>query len=276
MEYKIKNIDVNGNNWEYIVAGNGAETFLILPGGGQTAQLNYRLIKEFEKDYKVIAVTIYNCISINQFNIALNRILEKEKITNLTLYGLSLGGLLAQSYLLRNKEKIKDIIISHACTPESRTYFRKNIVPLKILNILLPLLPNALIKFITKHFSARIQTGHITTYKDAFFAEKNENLNKQLVKEFYDNYLNKKLLKTWINLSWDFYKNEKVTYEKLKDWKGNVLILRTDNDPLMQDEGYFNKVYPKATVHTFKNTGHLSFYYQFDEMVRTIRKFLKR
>lgn len=275
MGYKIKKLKVDETVWEYIISGKGNSTFLIFPGGGQTAQLNSDLIKEFEKEFKVIAVNIYDCLSINQFIKAINKILEKERVSNIVIYGLSLGGLLAQSYLKRNKEKVKKIIISHACTPQSKTFFRKIILPLRMLNIFLPFIPNKLIRFITKNFSGRIQGGDKILDKETYLKQRRKAFNKLMIKNFYDKYLNKKLLKTLINLSWDFYKNEQITLKDLRDWQGKVLILRTDNDPLMQDEGIFEKIYPQAVRHTFKGTGHLSFFYQFSEMIQIIKKFLK-
>lgn len=61
----------------------------------------------------------------------------------------------------------------------------------------------------------------------------------------------------------------------LKDWKSKILIIRTDNDPLAQDDGMFKIYYPEAEVVSFQETGHLTPFIQFEKMVEVINLFLK-
>lgn len=275
--HPLKRITINNTTWEYITCGKGKRTLLIFPGGGQTAQINFNIIKELENEYKIIAITIYSADSIDEFNKVANIILEDESVDKLYLYGLSIGALLAQSYLRRNKDKIEKVILSHACAPTSSSYEKKIIRPLKILKTFLPVFPNRLIKLITKKFARQVQgiSKNKTIPAPQFDAETME-LLKVFTDDFYNNYLDKRLLKTWVSLHLDFYNNEKFSPDDLNDWDGEILILRTDNDPLMQDDGEFKKLYPNAQVHTFKGSGHLSFYYKFEEMMMVIKKFLKQ
>ncbi len=71
-------------------------------------------------------------------------------------------------------------------------------------------------------------------------------------------------------------KNEKnFAHKDLAGWKGKILIIRTDNDPLAQDDGVFKKYYPEAKVVTFKETGHLTPFIRFEEMAEEIGSFIK-
>jgi pimeloyl-ACP methyl ester carboxylesterase len=273
--HPLKKVVIKNSAWEYITCGSGKKTLLIFPGGGQTAQSNFNLIKELENDYKIIAITIYSVDFIDEFSEAVNMILEKESINKVYLYGLSLGGLLAQSYLRRNKDRVEKVILSHACAPKSPTYENKVIRPLRVLSAFLPLVPDGLIKLITKRFGGKVQgTSKNITAPKVKFDDQAIELMKAFDQDFYQNYLNKRLLKTWINLHMEFYGKEQFSATDLEDWTGKILILRTDNDPLMQDDGEFKKLYPDAQVYTFKETGHLSFHYQFDEMMKVIKEFL--
>lgn len=274
--HPIKKVTIDGNKWEYITCGKGEKTLLVFPGGGQTAQLNFNIIKEMENEFKIIAVTIHSIDSIDEFNKAVNHILEKESAGKVYLYGLSIGALLAQSYLRRNKERIEKVILSHGCAPGSLTYEKKVIRPLRIIKIFSPVIPEWLIKLITKKFAGQVQRG----FKNKPILPprldgQTLKLLKTFTDDFYENYLDKRLLKTWINLHLDFYNNEKFCANDLNGWKGKILILRTDNDPVMQDDGEFKKLYPHALVHTFKGTGHLSFYYKSDEMIKIMKNFLR-
>jgi hypothetical protein len=60
----------------------------------------------------------------------------------------------------------------------------------------------------------------------------------------------------------------------LRDWIGKILIIRTDNDPLAQDDGVFEEYYPTAQVYTFYKTGHLTPFIQTEQMVKVIKDFL--
>jgi len=268
--HPIKRANIRNAQWEYICSGKGNIGFLIFPGALQTAQSNFNFIKTFEKEYKVIAFTVNNVDSIEEFCFAINKILAEEKINKIILYGLSLGGLLAQSYTRRNREKVKALIISHACAPTSKIFFRKIIIPFKIVKYLFPFIPSFLVKNFAKKFTGKIQGSQIKTIN---FDTETLTLYKIFSKECFNEYLNKQTVKTIINLSLEFY-CEKFTAKDLEDWKGKILILRTDNDPLMQDEGEFKKIYPRADIITFTKSGHLTFYYQFEKMVRVISDFL--
>lgn len=275
--HPLKRITFDNNKWEYISCGKGKKTLLIFPGGGQTAQINFNIIRELENEYRIIAITIYSVDSIDEFNKAVNKILGDENVGKVYLYGLSIGGLLAQSYLRRNKAKVERVILSHATAPASPSYQKKIIRPLKALRIFLPAIPDKIIKLITKKFARKVQG---ISKNEAIPAPQFDTETMELLKvftdDFYNNYLDKRLLKTWVSLHLDFYNNEKFSPDDLNDWNGEILILRTDNDPLMQDDDEFKRLYPNAQVHTFKGTGHLSFYYKFEEMMMVMKKFLKQ
>ncbi len=274
--HPLKKITIDGKRWEYIVCGNGKDTLFLLPGGGQTAQSNFQLIDAFRDKYKVISPTIYDTDSIEEFCYGINTILKREKVNKIFLYGLSIGGMMAQSYIRRNKDKVIRLIISHSPAPRSKTYLRRIIIPLNLLNIILPAIPDRLIRFVAKKYSGGFQgvsqNNHEKYMKN--INEKTKNLLYHFANEFYEKYLTKRLLTTWIRLHFDFYRNEKFTSRDLADWNGKTLILRTDNDYLADDSGEFANIYPNAEVYTFHGTAHLTFQYQFEKMQEIIADFL--
>lgn len=271
-KYPLKKISVNNKNWEYISCGKAKETLLLFPGGGQTAQGNFRLIQVFEDEYKIIIPTIYDVDSIKEFCNAINTILQNENTDKVILYGCSIGGLLAQSYLKRNKDKVTDLILLSACTPKSKLYQSK-IVPLTKLKFLLGIVPIGILKFLLTNFGGQFQgaskEGRVRAKEDIEV----DKLLHLFVQEFVERYFTKRLLTTWLCLHKEF-SQESITKEDFSDWKGKVLIMRSDNDPLMQDDGDFKKVYPQSDIFTFHGTGHLSHYYEFHKMVEVMNNFL--
>lgn len=266
-KYQLKYIYINNAKWEYLSKGSGKITLLVIPGGGQYAQSQYQMIDNFSDKYKVIIPTIYGVYSLEDCFKGIDEMLKKEKAEKLIVYGLSIGALIAQSYTKRNLNRVIALIISHGCAPASPTYKKKVIRSLQLLNFIMPIVSSPVIKFFSKNFAGRIQGSSKSL-------ENNNSMNL-LSKNFYDKYLNKTLLYTWINLHLDFFKNEKFDSGTFEDWEGKALILRTDNDPLMQDDGEFKNIYPKAIVKTFTGTGHLTDIYRKEEIIKTIKYFLK-
>jgi pimeloyl-ACP methyl ester carboxylesterase len=274
--HPIQTLRTGNKQLEYISTGNGKRTILLLPGGGQTAPSNFALIEALELKNRVVAPSVYNFGSINEFCQAMDLLLDHQAVDKVNIYGLSVGGLLAQSYLWRKPERVDSVILSHACTPESRTYERKVVKPLRALSILLPYIPENVIRKVARASAIQLQkappehTQNDPLMNNPGYAE----MTRYFAEEFYDSYLTKTLLRSWASLHNDFFRNEKFKPSHLDKWPGRVLILRTDNDPMMQDEGHFANLYPGAKVRTFTGTGHVTFYYQFTEMLKEINDFI--
>lgn len=275
-KYPINKLTIQNKKWEYITAGKGKETFVIFPGGAQAAQDMFYYIREFEDMYTVIAITLYDADSIEEYCYAAEAIIEKESIGNIIFYGYSIGGMLVQSLMRRTKlrQRIKKIIVSHACTPGANIYKYGLVMPFQVIYFFVLLLPDNITKFVTRMFALRAQ-GFVKNknFKNNF-DEKTKQLQTALVKEFYEKYLNKRLWKTWYKIHTEYCYKERFLPKYLKDWNGKILIIQTDNDPWMRDEAGFRKLYPKALFLTFHGTAHLTFYYQFPEMIKAIKEFL--
>jgi pimeloyl-ACP methyl ester carboxylesterase len=273
--HPVKKLQINDKEWEYISCGRGKETILLLPGGAQTAQGNFRLIQSFEDTYRVIVPNIYAVDSISEFCLAINTILEKENVSNIIVYGLSIGGMMGLSYTKRNKEKVTKLILSHSCAPDAKKYTSR-IKPLLKLHFLLVFVPSGFITFFGKHFIGRLQ-GESNEEKTMLITHQDNDisqLNTFFNIEFFEKYLTKRLITTWVYLHRDFLK-EKITVKDFSNWQGNVLILTSDNDPLVQDEGELKSIFPKSREYMFHNTGHLTYYYQFPQMIEVMKDFLK-
>lgn len=270
--YPLNKISINNKNWEYISCGKGKETLLLFPGGGQTAQGNFRLIQAFENKYKIIIPTIYDVDGLKEFCNVINTILQNENTDKVILYGCSIGGLLAQSYLKRNKDKVTDLILLNACTPKSKLYQSK-IVPLTKLKFLLDIIPISIFRFLLRRLGDKLQGASKEGRVRAKEYIEVDKLLHLFAQEFIEKYFTKRLLTTWLYLHKEF-SQESVTKKDFSEWKGKVLIMRSDNDPLMQDEGDFKKVYPQSGIFTFHGTGHLSHYYEFHKMVEVMNNFL--
>jgi len=275
-KHPLKTFNSEGKTVEYISSGKGKNTAVLFPGGGQTAQSNFGMIETLESYFRIISPTLYDLDSIDQFCRILDSLLNHEQIGKIYIYGLSVGGLLAQSYLFRNPQRVKKIIISHACTPSSKVFKTKVVLPLKILKIFLPFIPDKLIRLAVKKGAMKFQGGNIkSSSPDPWLENKrNSRLIDHFSQEFIDKYLTKTLLQTWINIDIGFTKEE-FDNKKIQNWSGQIMILNTDNDPLVGMDPDFQKLYPKAKMHIFHGTGHLTFFFQYTPLINLVDDFFR-
>jgi pimeloyl-ACP methyl ester carboxylesterase len=276
-DHPIQKIIVDDKVRKYIVGGSGDITLLVLPGSGQDGLSCYDLVDRFEKKYEVIAIYYDNLRSLQEFYDYINSILEKEKVKTLCIYGLSLGGFLAQHYVRKFKNKVSKLILSHTGSTKSKTVIRKVAIPGKILHFFLPILPINLFKNFLIKIGGRVQSGQKDVKKLYEKYSTKENLARR-IQHFNKtgfNFLTRDYLESIYHMGIDMEKNEKFfSNNDLKDWKGKILVIRTDNDPLAQDNGMFKIYYPTAKVITYTKTGHLTPFVRFEEMANEIQKFL--
>lgn len=275
--HPTKSIETNDSKREYIIGGKGEIGFLIFPGSGQDAVSCYDLIDAFEDKYKVIAINYDRIYSLEDFCTYVNGILAKENVTSVVLYGLSLGGFLAQHYVRKYPNIVQSLIISHSGSTKSKTIQNKVAKPGKLIYKFVPIIPQFVLNFFFKPIAGRVQAGQsniIDLYKKH---STKENLDRRSVfsKNTSFSLIDKNYLKTVYSLGIEMEKAENIfTQNDLKNWEGKILVIRTDNDPLAQDDGMFKIYYPEAKVVSFQETGHLTPFIKFEKMVREINAFL--
>ena len=276
-KHPTRTIAVGDKKRSYLVGGKGTTALFILPGSGQDALSCFDLIGTFETKYKVIAINYDHLRSLQEFYDYVNAILKTENIKTLYLYGLSVGGFLAQHYVRQYKNIVSKVIISHAGTTRSKTIIRKVAIPGKILHFFLPIIPIAIFKNLLTKIGGRVQSGQkdVKNLYSKYATKEYLERRTQLFNKTGINFLTRDYIESIYHLGIDMERNEKsFTSGDLADWKGKVLIIRTENDPLARDDGMFKRYYPNAKVITFKETGHLTPFLRFTEMTKVMQNFL--
>lgn len=275
--HTTKRVVVDGIERKYLVGGNSSTALLIFPGSGQDALSCYDLIDAFEKRYKIIAINYDHLRSLQEFYGYVNAILKKEHAKTLYIYGLSIGGFLVQHYLRQYKNNVSKVIISHAGSTRSKTIIYKVAIPGKILHFFLPIIPITLLRNFMTTISGRVQSGQkdVTKLYDKYSTKENLDRRTEHFNKTGYSFLTRDYLESIYHLGIDMEKHEKSFLNTdLTDWNGKILIIRTDNDPLAQDDGIFKAYYPDAKVITFHETGHLTPFVRFEQIVQVMKTFL--
>lgn len=276
-EHPIKILRIDNIAGKYVLGGKSSVGFLIFSGGGQDMYSSYDLIEAYEDKYKVISLSITGFSDLKTFFTFINRILEKEKINKVIVYGLSLGGFIAQHYVKSNREKVTKLILSHTATTKSKPVIKKVIIPGKILYFFLPIVPLKLFRYLVKKNAGRIQAGHSNIldlwkkYASKSCLEKRAEFSNRFGLDF----LNREYLNSFYRLGVDMEKEEKKWNKDIfPNWSKNVFIIKAADDPLAQDDGMLKKYYPKAKEFIFNGTGHLTPFIQSEKLIKEITDFI--
>ena len=274
-DHPRKTLEFNGKDHTYIAGGNSKVGFIILPGSGEDAYSSYNLIEYFEKKYRVLSIDYKGFHDLNEFLDFIKELSVHEKLENFVLYGFSIGGFFAQSYIRRNGMPFA-LILSHTSSVKSKYIKWRLSFPLKITKHVVPLIPNKLFrKVFTFLVTGLQQPGHIQDKNYKKYASPEIQWRAiEYKKRFEEPLFDKEYVESIYNLGIEAEKEE-LSHKSINPINSkNILILKTDNDPLSHDEGYLGKYYPLATIKTFKDTSHLTVFIQIESVIKEIDVFL--
>lgn len=276
-KHPVKSLTADSVTGEYITGGKSETGFLIFPGGGQDIYSSYDLIDAYEKKYRVISLSITGFYDLKTFFTFVNKILDVEKINKIIIYGLSLGGFIAQHYVRVNKKRVIKLILVHTASTKSKTVIKKVIIPGKIAYFFLPIIPLALLRFLVNKNGGKAQAGHsdILGLWKKYSSKINLERRTEFIKRFGLDFLNREYLNSFYRLGTNMEREEKNwNGDVFSGWSKNILIVKTADDPLAQDDGMFKKYYPEAKEYIFHGTGHLTPFIQFEKMRQVIDDFI--
>jgi pimeloyl-ACP methyl ester carboxylesterase len=249
-----------GQLWEVLIGGRG-QALLVLPGAGGIAEHAFKLIDRLERDFKVLAPSYPPAQTTAELVAGLVTILDQQGIERAHVLGGSFGGLLAQCLVRRHPDRVASLVLSHTTLPrrELATSIRWGVR-------LLRWIPAAWLQAILCAKATRLvpPAHEERAFWAAFFRETIGRLPKR---EILSRYL----------CAQDLMANYAFTLLDLRGWPGSILILESDNDPMVGHKAReaLRDVYPQAQVHVFYGTGHASSILRTDEYTEVVRDFLQ-
>ncbi len=268
--HQYKHITVDGIICKYISCGQGNETLLLLTGGTGFSEDLFMHIMVLENEHQIICPSYPPVTTMKQLADGIIKILEARNICKVNVLGLSFGGILAQVIVHKYPGRVNKVILSHTTTtspPVDQAIMLKRGKRVEKFLKIFPFLPIWLFRFMYKR--------QITKLANTIEFEE---------KEFWKAYLNEMIFyitkEKQISLykcMVDFGQNYAFSRDDLVNWSGKILILESDNDPVFHpsEQDAVKELYPKAHVHTFKSSGHLTTIVKREEFISVVRNFLK-
>jgi pimeloyl-ACP methyl ester carboxylesterase len=262
-----KSLTIQGVEWEYETAGRGEEALLLFHGavgGGETMR---GLAEAFAGEFRTIAPTVADVDTLAEVCDAASAILDREHVARAHVFGGSFGGLVAQAFVHRRPAQVSTLTLLSTGAPDrraggraERAYRLARLVPFPV--------TRALLKFGVAR--------QLRPPADGEAAERFEGFRGRL-DEYLDRRLTKRTMLSRLALGLDFNLRESYAAEDLEAWPGRVLIVESDDDPLITDEDRrrLRSLYRGALVCAFPGAGHLVQLVRPEGLTEVVRAFVK-
>ena len=262
--HPVKTIKFRNKELEYISCGIGEKTVLTFHGALGNAEGNFQAIRFFEKNYRVIAPSITNFESLDEFSEGVNKILKKENVEKYITIGQSFGSFMAQPYFHRNYKNIEALILVNSYPPKNEWVkdFKKTIKVLKFIPafLLRKLMSKKLLKLANEDKEMNTEIREEFNFTLAFLKERFSKIEKSVI-------LYQSILTGEFNC-------EKYNIEDYYGWDGKVLIFTADDDNGFPYHEELRSQYPNVEEIIFENVGHMGTLLKRDEYHAILNRFL--
>lgn len=257
----IKSVIFDNKNIEYITGGQPSSfAIIMLHGGGLDSGMWAYQINELQKENYVIAINLpYPFLPFKMISYAINKILNKERISLACLIGLSYGGIVAQYYAKYFPNTVKMLILSHTFYPDKIFIDRLRNGKLRIIK----LLPNFLVNYFKNRILKNESKSIWNEYHKAYFTPRYYQASKDFLIGFYESLI--KVLR-----------EDNISDKKLKEYNNEILVLTSKDDKgTYKNYSHIIKNYKNTTIKIFKKGGHHIPLIYPEEYTRSLKEFIK-
>lgn len=260
--YDEKSCDYRKHTWSYYDIGQADNPVILwLVGGLRMADAAFRSIPLMLEDFRIIAPSYAPVSSMVGIVDGLKAILKQEEIKRCAILAGSYGGMIAQVFIRRHPKTVNKLILSTTTVPNpahrERYQLQYSMVEQSPEDVVM-------------------ETAKTQTYSMINPPEHESKFWTAYLDELYSHRLRKgDLLSTYETII-DYMGNYQFQPEDLSAWRGEILILDSDNDAVFDAEARdeVNRLYPQAHSHTFKDAGHSPASTQREVYFDIVRKFL--
>ena len=253
---------LSGTTWNYLLAGQGTETLLILPGGERIGDVAFPLVQQFEQEYRCLYPSYPPYSTMDALVDGLVTLLKRLSIERVILFAASFGGDVGQCFVRKYPDRVSKLILLNTGVPDERlgkaTQRSKPLVTL---------LPIGIVRFLVE----KLVLGR------ALAVRPEERLFWQSMMHELVDQLTREDLVSSFDETIDYRLNYHFSPADLANWPGKILILQSNDDPATKPamRQALRNLYPQAQLHTFQGAGHTPFLSQPDEFYPIVHAFLQ-
>jgi len=265
-EHPLRNLLIDGVNWEYLTAGDPpGQPMLLLPGALSIAESAWRTITLLDRGKYRLIIPSYppEVESMSGLADGVAGILAQEGIRTTYVLGGSYGGMLAQVFTHCHPHLVTKLVLSHTYPPVGSR--AKSVEPALRLFKRLPM-------FIVKKMLRDRMTGILPPRASPelllIAAQISETMDTRLTRQA--------AISTYLRMM-EFDRQE-YSPSDLSTWQGKTLIMLSEDDPTTPEalRDALVALYPGATVHLFKGSGHVTGVLESGEYIKVIDEFFEK
>ncbi|HEX7317436.1 MAG TPA: alpha/beta hydrolase [Pyrinomonadaceae bacterium] len=262
-----KSLKIKGVEWHYVTGGRGEQTVLLFHGAVGGAETMRWFADAFEDEYRTIAPTVADVTTLEEACDAVSAILDREHVGRAVVFGGSFGGLVAQAFFQRRSAQVRDLVLLSTGAPSPAVGARTARVTRLMRLLPFPLMRAMMRLEISRHLDAPVPAEQAPRVAEF----------RQRLEDYFKHTLTKRTLLSRVALSVDFNRNETYTPTTHADWPGRVLVIESDDDPMVppEERRRLRETYPRAFVCTFPGAGHMIPLLRLEELVGVVKAFLK-
>lgn len=259
--HPLRQVEIGGRRWSYIISGRGTDTVLVLPGALGAAESAWNSIGRLESNRRVVCPSYPPVPTMAELADGLAALLGYLQCGVVAVFGASYGGLVAQVLVRRHAAVVRDLVLSHTAFPDERRgikiaramswlrWLPMSMLRSMLLRKLTALIPASRPEAALQHAYMREVLTHGMTRHD--------------------------LITSYLRVA-DFDRRFQFTPADLAGWPGRILLLMADDDPgtpaPVRDR--MQVLYPGARVRIFSGTGHATALLDPDGYYSEIERFL--
>ncbi|PHN08229.1 alpha/beta fold hydrolase [Flavilitoribacter nigricans] len=258
-EIPVKELEIEGVDWTYLLTGKGDRKLVFLHGMGGAYDIWWQQIENLKYDFQIISITLPEVHSVEEAVAGILAILDAEGIDKSSMVGTSMGGYIAQYFLLTHPDRLNRLVLGNTFPPnhyiaEKNAGMRRTV----------PFLPEW---YLMRKFKENVSQVVVP-------ASGNSALVEAYLHEQYSGYMSKQQFIGRMDVVMDYFEPKyNIVHVDVPK-----LIIESDNDPLITPElrSELQFLYPEAAVFSFAGQGHFPYLNQPDGYTQTLRRFLYR
>lgn len=235
-------LDVGGVEWSYYIAGWG-EPLILLPGGLRFGDAWFRLVSELSATHRILAPTYPPLSRVEDYVEGVEALLRHEGVEQADWLGTSLGGCIAQCSVRRYGDRVRRLILVSTMPPGPLAPWLFDLRA-----TLVSWYPAALVRWLTVLETLWLLSppAEDKSFWRFFLREKLEAVDV------------KAGAVAMARTMADYARNYEFSAADLRSWDGEVLIIDSDDDPVVRTawREALRSLYPQARTHTVNGLGH--------------------
>jgi pimeloyl-ACP methyl ester carboxylesterase len=254
-------VDVAGATWSYLLGGQGAETFLLLPGGERIGDVGFPLMQQFERDYRCLYPSYPPLRTMGALVDGLAALLDRLSIERVILFAASFGGDVGQCFVRKYPRRVSKLILLNTGVPDVRlgkaTSRGRSLAAHLPMGVARALMRQVLVRALSVRPEERL-------FWRAVLYELVDHLTRADIVSSFDE-------------TADYRLNYHFAPDDLATYAGDILIMQSDDDPATTPamRTSLRDLYPRAQVQTFHQAGHTPFLSQPDVFFPHVWTFLR-